>query len=124
MENSIYFSKDYPLSILIAEADHDSRLSAKEALTQLGYQPEIATTGRKLLQMTSSNKFDVILMDTAIPEAESILASPLAGNELAGDDSRRPILIAITKPVDLAELSLQLKACTLLTGSRRIRPAS
>jgi CheY-like chemotaxis protein len=119
MQNPNLFSTDYPLNILIAESDQDSRLSAKEALTQLGYQPEIATTGRNLLQMTSSDMFDVVLMDTAIPEAESILASQLPGN-----DNRRPILIAITKPVDLAELSLQLKACTLLTGSRRIRPAS
>jgi DNA-binding NtrC family response regulator len=124
MENSIYFSKDYPLNILIAEPDHDSRLSAKDALIGLGYQPEIATTGRKLLQMTSSKMFDVVFMDAGRPEAESILGSPLAGNELAGNDSRRPILIEITKPVDLAELSLQLKACALLTGSRHIRPAS
>lgn len=118
MENSI-FSKAYPLNILIAEPDQHSRPSAKEALTQLGYQPEIAKTGKELIQLASSNLFDVVLMATGIPEAESILASKPDGHE-----NRRPIVLEITKPLDLDELSLQLKACTLLTGTRRIRSAS
>jgi CheY-like chemotaxis protein len=140
MENSIIFSKDYPLNILIVQADHDSRLSAKDMLIQLGYRPEIVTTGEELLHKTRSHSYDVVLMDVGMPEAEGILTS-----QLGDAGARRPILIAmtvagqndfremylcegmdhsITTPVDLAELSLQLMACSVLTGNRRIRPAS
>jgi CheY-like chemotaxis protein len=77
-------------------------------------------------------------MDTRMPDAESALAT-----RINDTDSRRPIFIAMTmsgranfretylsegmdhsisKPVDPAELSLQLMACSLLTGNRHIRP--
>jgi CheY-like chemotaxis protein len=79
-------------------------------------------------------------MDIRMPEAEDVLVS-----RLTESDSRRPIFIAMTmsgrtnlkemylregmdhsisKPVDPVELSLQLMACSVLTGNRRIRPAS
>jgi CheY-like chemotaxis protein len=140
MENSIKFSKAYPLNILIAEPYHDSRSSAHDVLVQLGYRPEIATSSSEMVNMTSQKFYDVILMDTRMPEAEGVLTSCLTES-----DSRRPIFIAITmsgrtnlkemylregmdhsidKPVDPAELSLQLMACSVLTGNCRIRPAS
>jgi CheY-like chemotaxis protein len=148
MDNQITLSKEYPLNILIAESNHDSRLSAKDILIQLGYRPEIATTGQELLKMTSSNSYDVVLMDIRMPEAEGLLTSQRTDTTDTG--CRRPILIAMTpsrpampatgqadfremylqegmdhsisKPVDPAELTLQLMACSLLTGTRRILP--
>jgi CheY-like chemotaxis protein len=138
MENSIKFSTAYPLSILIAEPYHDSHSTAHDILLQLGYQPERATSSREMLNMTGQKWYDVVLMDTRMPEAEDVLASCLTDT-----DSRRPIFIAMTisgrtnlkemylregmdhsisKPVDRDELTLQLKACSVLTGNRRIRP--
>jgi CheY-like chemotaxis protein len=138
MENSIKFSTDYPLAILVAEPFLESGSSARDILTQLGYQPELATNSREMLNMTSQKSYDVVLMDIRMPEAENILASRQTDTE-----SRRPIFIAMTvsgrtnfremhlsegmdhaisKPVDRAELALQLKACSVLTGIRRIRP--
>ncbi|HXB33146.1 MAG TPA: response regulator [Puia sp.] len=140
MENSIKFSRAYPLNILIAEPCHDSRSSAHDVLTQLGYQPELATSSREMLNMAGQKFYDVILVDTRMPEAEDVLVT--CRNE---SDSRRPIFIAMTvsgrtnlkemylcegmdhsisKPVDPVELSLQLMACSVLTGNRRIRAAS
>jgi CheY-like chemotaxis protein len=137
MENSNKFSKAYPLNILIAESNPDPRLSTHHILIQLGYLPEIAKTSREMLNMTSQKSYDVVLMDTRMPEAEDVLAS-----RLIDTSSRRPIFIAMTmsdrlnlreiqlqegmdhsisKPVDPAELSLQLMACSVLTGNRRIR---
>src|SRR5580658_7659948 len=131
MENSISFSTAYPLNILIAEPYHDSRSSAHDILLQLGYHPELATTCREMLNMTSRKYYDVVLMDTRMPGAEDVLASCLTDT-----DSRRPIFIAMTlsgrtnlkemyiregmdhsisKPVDRDELTLQLKACSVLT---------
>jgi CheY-like chemotaxis protein len=136
MENSIKFSKAYPLNILIAESNPDPRSSTQDILTQLGYRPEIAKTSREMLNMTSQKSYDVVLMDTRMPEVEDVLAS-----RLGDTGTRRPIFIAMTmsgwsnlreihlqegmdhsinKPVDPAELSLQLMACSVLTGSRRI----
>ncbi|HLX67037.1 MAG TPA: response regulator [Puia sp.] len=138
MENSINFSTAYPLSILIAEPYHDSHSTAHAILLQLGYQPELATSSREMLNMTSHKWYDVVLMDTRMPEAEDVLSS-----RLTDKGSRRPIFIAMTssgrtnlkemylregmdhsisKPVDRDELILQLKACSVLTGNRRIRP--
>jgi CheY-like chemotaxis protein len=140
MENPINFSSAYPLTILIAEPFHDSRSVTQDILIQLGYRPELATTGQEMLTLTSQKSYDVVLMDIRMPEAENIIAT-----RAAVCDDRRPIFIAMTtggrnnfkeihlsegldhsinKPVDRDELSLQLMACSVLTGNRRIRPAS
>lgn len=136
MENPLKFSQNYPLNILIAEPRQDIRFSTEAALLELGYRPEIATTSQEILHMTSRKSYDVVLMDIQLPEAEDILAS--RRNDTG---NRRPILIAMTmsgqadfremwleagmdhsiaKPVDPEELSLQLMACSVLTGNRRI----
>jgi len=138
MENSIKFSKAYPLAILIAEPDPDARSTTHDILMELGYRPELATTSEEMLNMTSQRSYDVVLMDTRMPEAEDVLAS----RPDDASSSRRPIFIAMTmggrlnlreihlqegmdhsisRPVDPAELSLQLMACSVLTGNRRIR---
>lgn len=142
MENPLNFSQNYPLSILIAENRQDARFSAHAALLELGYRPEIATTSQEMIKMTGTKSYDVVLMDVHLPEAEDILASR-RNDASRGDGSgnRRPILIAMTmsgpadfremwleagmdhsiaKPVDPEELTLQLMACSVLTGSRRI----
>jgi CheY-like chemotaxis protein len=136
MENSTKFSRAYPLNILIAELNPDPPSSTQDILVQLGYRPEIAKTSQEMLNMTSQKSYDVVLMDTRMPEVEDVLAS-----RLGDTGTRRPIFIAMTmsgrsnlreihlqegmdhsinKPVDPDELSLQLKACSVLTGSRRI----
>lgn len=140
MENAVKFSKAYPLTILIAEPFHDSRSTANDILLELGYQPELASTSCEMLQMSTRKSYDVILMDIRMPDAEYALAS-----RLSDTDSRRPIFIAMTvsgrtnlremylregmdhsidKPVDRVELSLQLMACSVLSGNCHIRSAS
>ena len=133
------FSRDYPLNILIAGNNADSRADTQDMLTGLGYRPGVATNTRELLQMTSVCSYDVILMDIQMPEAETMLATPLSGKT-----NKRPLIIGITgshkpgfkqiclqaemdhslhRPLDPKELRLQLKACSILSGNCRIRPA-
>lgn len=136
MENAI-FSTHYPLTILVAEHNHDAHSSTKGILLQLGYSPEVASSSQEMMSMTSQKKYDVVLMDIQMPEVEGVLATR------SGDsDTGRPIFIAMTvsdptdtgevylrpgmdhsicKPVDPDELTLQLKACSVLSGTRRIR---
>jgi len=140
MENPINFSSAYPLTILVAEPFHDSRSATQDILLQMGYRPEVATTSQEMLSLTSQKSYDVVLMDVRMPEVENIVASCVSDS-----DDKRPIFIAMTtsgranfrelhlseemdhsidKPVDRDELSLQLMACSVLTGNRRIRSAS
>lgn len=139
MENIPIISKEFPLNILIAANNPDAQVSTKGALIQLGYQPEIAASGQDLLQMTTTRSYDVILIDIQMAEVEGMLASRKRDQQTC-----RPLFIAITgdakldfrqtrlteemdhtisKPVDTTELSLQLKACSVLTGLRSIRAA-
>jgi len=125
-------SKDYPLSILIAENDPDDRTTTRNMLCRLGYQPEMAVDDQQILWMTSKKDYDVILIDIRMPGVETILAA-----HLGGPSDRRPLIVSmtgnarlnfkqvclkgetdhsITKPVDLSELSLQLKAYCVLMG--------
>ncbi|HVS94936.1 MAG TPA: response regulator [Puia sp.] len=139
LKNPMIFSQDYPLNILIAGNNADSRAATRDMLTGLGYQPGVATNTRELLDMTNIGSYDVILMDIQMPEAEAMLAT-----QLSGGTKKRPLIIGITgstkpgfkqiclqagldhsiyRPVDPKELRLQLKACSILSGNCRIRPA-
>ena len=136
MENSTLFSTSYPLSILIADPNPEAHLTTKSLLCQLGYQPEAAASRQEVQNKTSTKAYDVILVDLQLLEAEGI---PAVGGLYR--QNKRPLIISmtgngrlnfkqvcltigtdhsITKPVNLNELSLQLKAYSLLTGNCRI----
>jgi two-component system capsular synthesis sensor histidine kinase RcsC len=93
-----------------------------------------------MLRLAGKRSYDVILTDVRPGGLEKVL-----GNQPQTEKSSRPLVIALTdpakpgfddscldagmdhcisKPVDQRELRLQLKACSLLTGNCRIRPAS
>jgi CheY-like chemotaxis protein len=136
METPGPFSLSYPLHILIADNHPKEHGATKDLLAGLGYRPESAASGAEVLEKTSAQKFDLILVDTRMPGLDQVLKAPFARSE-AG-----PILIAIaaggktdfretcvkamadasiTRPVKRAELLLQLKACSVLAGKCRIR---
>jgi CheY-like chemotaxis protein len=139
MDTTKLFSKDYPLSILVAENDPDDRTTTQNMLNSLGYQPEVAVDDQQILRMTSKKDYDVILIDIRMPGMKGILAAHLGGQ---GD--RRPLIVSmtgsnaslnfkqiclkvetdhfITRPVDLNELSLQLQAYCVLMGKCCIIP--
>jgi len=136
METIGAFSTAYPLEILIAENDPDAQATTRELLLDLGYSPAIAATGTEVLRMTTAQRYDVILMDLRMPGLEKVLAEPkttpgarpiiIAMSGIATPDIRQRSLEAmmdhsISKPMDQNELTLQLKACAVLTGKCRIR---
>ena len=132
VNKTILFSKNYPLSILVAENDSDDQVLTRNMLRSLGYQPELAADDQQLLRMAGKKDYDVILIDIRMPGVETILNAHLGG---PGD--KRPLIVSmtddaglnfkqvclkvetddsITRPVDLNELSLQLQAYCVLTG--------
>jgi CheY-like chemotaxis protein len=110
--------------------------TTKNLLCQLGYQPEVAASRQEVQNKTSTKAYDVILVDLIMLEMEGIpvvtglyrqnkwpLIISMTGNArlnfkqvcLQGQMDH-----SITRPVDLNELSLQLKAYSLLMGNCRI----
>jgi len=140
MENTALFSTSYPLSILIADPNPEAHITTKDLLCQLGYQPEVAASRQEVQNKTSTKAYDVILVDIQLLEMEGIPA-------VAGlyRQNKRPLIVSmtgnarlnfkqvclkeetdhfITKPVDLNELSLQLRAYCVLMGKCRVGPST
>lgn len=138
MENTTLFSTSYPLSILIADPNPEAHLTTKNLLCQLGYQPEEAASRQEVQNKTSTKAYDVILMDLIMLEMEGI---PVVTGLYR--QNKRPLIVSmtgnarlnfkqvclqvemdhsITRPLDLNELSLQLKAYSLLMGNCRVIP--
>ncbi len=136
MENTTLFSSSYPLSILLADSNPETHLTTKKLLCQLGYQPEVAASRQEVQNKTSTKAYDVILVDIQMLEVEGVPTVTGLYRQ-----NKRPLIISMTsnarlnfkqvclkgetdhsiaKPVDLNELSLQLKACSVLMG--RCRP--
>jgi CheY-like chemotaxis protein len=136
MEMKGVFSATYPLDILIADNHPEERAVAAKMLNGLGYRPSVAGCSGDVLRLTSTQKYDVILMDMRMPGLDTVLHTPVS------QPGARPIIIAmagVTKPgfeecglqamadhsinwpMERDELLLQLKACSVLTGRCRIR---
>lgn len=127
---SVAFSKQYPLTILIAEDDKLNQKFAEKILNKLGYKPHIADNGQEVLELVSQRNYDVILMDVQMPvmnglEATKMIRLCLAeqpfiiamtANSLQGD--REECMMAgmddyISKPINLKELVIVLEKYSL-----------
>ncbi len=127
---SVDFSKQYPLSILIAEDDKLNQKFAEKILSKLGYEPQIANNGQEVLELVSQRNYDVLLMDVQMPvmnglEATKMIRLCLAeqpfiiamtANSLQGD--REECIMAgmddyISKPINLKELVTVLEKYAL-----------
>ncbi len=137
MNNSL-LSTDFPLTILIGDDDPGSLARTREQLSLLGYQPDIVTSGKAVLDAIGQKEYDLVLLDLHMRDSDKYGATELlrlrrkayplvVGTGLA-DETKAGVHIAclregmdhyITKPLILKELALQLKACSILTGKRR-----
>jgi CheY-like chemotaxis protein len=139
MDNSL-LSTDYPLTILIGDDEPGSLAKTREILNQLGYQPDTATSGKAVLEAVSQKGYDLVLLELHMRDSQTYGAMELlrarrdaiplvVGTGLA-DETKAGVHIAclrqgmdhyIAKPLILKEIALQLKACSILTGKRRVR---
>lgn len=139
MTTNNLFSYSYPLRILILEEKSQAHSVMRNNLAILGYQPEVAANSKEMLQLAGERSYDLILTDVRPDELESVLVT-----RQQEEEGKRPLVIALTDPIQLAfrshspdagmdhymsktadprELRLQLKACSVLTGTSRIRTA-
>ncbi|MBU7583209.1 MAG: PAS domain S-box protein [Nostoc sp. TH1S01] len=137
----VHLAEKKPLRILVAE---DSLVNQKVALLMLqkiGYQADVVTDGRKVIQALQAQPYDVVLMDIHMPEMDGLETSKIISQQW--DTSTRPYIIAITanamrgdreaclaagmddyisKPIQMAELVQALskcQPCTLTTAPAR-----
>lgn len=124
------FSKQYPLSILIAEDDKLNQKFALKILNKLGYEVPVANNGQEVLELVSQKNYDVILMDVQMPVMNGLDATKMirlclaeqpyiiamTANTLQGD--REECIMAgmdeyISKPINLKDLVMALEKCAL-----------
>ncbi len=137
MDNSL-LSTGYPLTILIGDDDPGSLSRTREILNKLGYEPDTATSGKAVLEMVGQKEYDLVLLELHMRDSQTYGAMELMrarqdahplviGTGLA-DETMAGIHIAclregmdhyIAKPLILKELTLQLQACSILTGKKR-----
>ncbi|OGU75393.1 MAG: hypothetical protein A2V93_08785 [Ignavibacteria bacterium RBG_16_34_14] len=83
-----------PLNILLGEDNIVNQKVTKRILEKLGYEIDIAVTGKEVLAAAKNRKYDLILMDINMPEINGYEASKLIRQELSKEN--QPVIIAIT----------------------------
>lgn len=63
------------IKILLAEDNFISQKIAKNAITKMGYDVDIANNGLEAFNLYKTNKYDIILMDIQMPEMDGITAT-------------------------------------------------
>ena len=130
------FAKQYPLKILLAEDNPVNQKWTTKVLSKLGYQTDVANNGKEVLEVVSSNQYDLILMDVQMPEMDGLEATrmirvclevqpvviAMTANVMQGD--RQECMQSgmddyISKPVELNDLIGMLEKWALLIKEKK-----
>ena len=87
----------YPLRILLAEDNRVNQKVAVRMLENMGYDPDIASSGVEVLAALDGATYDVVLMDVQMPEMDGIEATRRIRAERAA--GQQPQIIAMTAAV-------------------------
>ena len=116
-------------SVLLVDCDGASRRSVKSALDRLGYETTtLSNSGLALpmllLRQVEERPFDLLMLNTDLPDADAIVAkasdSPLFGGvdvillSSEGEEAAGPRRL-VTRPLDAARLEADVS--TLLQGA-------
>jgi len=85
--------KKYPLNILLGEDNIVNQKVTKRVFERLGYEIDIAATGREVFNAAKSGKYDLILLDINMPELNGFEVSKLIRQEL---NNNQLVIIAMT----------------------------
>ncbi len=139
--HSLAESRRGRLRILLVEDDLVNQLVTKSALGRVGYHVEVAASGREAIERTTSERWDLILMDMQMPGLDGCSATSairarergawrtpilgLTGHSMHAAHRDRCLAAGMDevfgKPVDLAELTRAVERWTL-SGDNRGEP--
>ncbi|MFP5223754.1 MAG: response regulator [Acidobacteriota bacterium] len=126
------------LRILVAEDDRMNQMFAESFLKRAGHSVAIAANGKQAVEMLGLERYDLVLMDIAMPEMDGLEATRIIRSSKSGTfDPDIPIIVMtahalkgdrerflaagadgyIAKPVDLDELTRELELA--MEGSAR-----
>ncbi len=94
MDRTPAAAEDPALKILLAEDNTVSQNVFLLLLERLGYQADLATNGREVVEACLSETYDVVLMDLQMPEMDGFEATRKIHSELAPGE--RPCIVAMT----------------------------
>jgi signal transduction histidine kinase/HPt (histidine-containing phosphotransfer) domain-containing protein len=123
-------ARRHPLSLLLAEDHPVNREVMVGLLEHLGYEADLASNGREVLEALERQSYDVVLMDVQMPEMDGLEVTrrirrlagrgqpriiALTAHAMSGDRER--CLAAgmdgyLSKPVQIAELQAVLAAAS------------
>jgi CheY-like chemotaxis protein len=87
-------SETWPLHVLLAEDLAVNQRLMLAMLAKLGYQIDVASNGREVLQALEKQRYDVVLMDIQMPEMDGLEATRRILERWTAD--QRPRLVALT----------------------------
>ena len=83
-----------PLNILVAEDNIVNQKVAMAILLQLGYQTDLAVSGREVVAAVARQKYDLIFMDLQMPEMDGLEATRIICSQTSRPE--RPYIVALT----------------------------
>jgi signal transduction histidine kinase/ligand-binding sensor domain-containing protein/CheY-like chemotaxis protein len=86
------FSKQFPLTILVAEDNPVNMHLILHILGNLGYEADSVENGKAAVETATAKPYDIILMDVQMPEMDGLDATRMLRKQL----SRQPAIIALT----------------------------
>ncbi len=87
------FAEKYPLRILVAEDTPINQMLIMMLLGRLGYQPDLVSNGREVLEKAHTFQYDLMLLDVQMPEMDGLEATERVKKEITVDC---PLIFAMT----------------------------
>lgn len=88
--------KKYPLNILVVEDNKINYQVINGILEKFGYKPDLATNGIIALEKIDTNNYDLIFMDSHMPELDGFEATKIIIKKYENLNKKRPRIIALT----------------------------
>jgi signal transduction histidine kinase/DNA-binding response OmpR family regulator/streptogramin lyase len=101
------FSKQHPISILVAEDNPINQTLIIHLLNRLGYDPKVVDNGSLVVTAINQCHFDLILMDMQMPEMDGVTTTQvIRGLPL----EKQPVIIALTANAMKGDEEMCIKA--------------